>query len=1429
MKKKWIALSCVIVFFGSASIGLWLAKPAITASLEKTVETTINNKLNGTLQFSGMDISLSGKIILEQPVIKDVSGREVFAGKEVAVIINPVHIGAVLSGGTALSVIDSITVDTPVLYLWQNADQVWNVAALIRSGDGQDTFDFTAPVYFQNGTVEGTLSDGTVVRGEDCQGKIDFARYPEIQVDGEGKIDGKHFSVSGSYTSERKYHAAIRSDGIRAVYANAFLPDSVDGMVQNGEIDRVRVFVSQSQRGFVMSGQGDVAQGAAVIQGYDIRDVQGHVSFSADDVVLQHVTGKINEQDVAVEGIVKTNTNTPVFDISVKAPSVNLSAFSGQLQLPLTGTIGLDGKLWGTADDWEGSGKVTAANVTYDNSITIDYANADVSYADHVVSVEKLNANTAGGTIAASGMYDVNSGDYQAKGTAQQMRLERVPGVPEQVSGAVSADFQVLGNSLAQHMQADAHVTGTDIAYNGVAVDRLSGDILYADGIATIQGLTASVAGGTIAGSGTYNVAEKNPDISFTAAELPLAMLESLVSEPLSGTFDAAGHVTGTELDWDLVFSAKNGDVKGMSFDSLYGSIQGTGSHIYIPAVTWRSGEGYHLVSGEADLDTQAVNLRLQTKYIRIEQLLPLAGKEDLPVTGWADNDVVLTGTLDHLKAEGQFHFTDGSYDGYLYKNISAAYRLEDGVVYITDGDISSYDASLSVAGTAGEKLDLQITGKNIDLARIMPGNSMPRQGLIEVYAHIGGTMDTPLVSGSLRAPNITINHMALTDVRGDFGYDGTILRLTGLHFMQHEGAYDGSFMYNMSTKRMNGRADVSRCDIASILKLVNAPIQHVDGEVNGTIMLQGTEDNPALTLKGELSRAFLDGYAIEDTPLDVVFEEGVFHVNNLTLKCGNSVLAAEGTYALHGPVQMNIAAKNFPVQALLDMAGQKDIAVDSPVDFAAELGGTGDAVEANISAQLNGGTINDVSFTNAYALMNVRDGIINVNQAYAARDPYKVSASGTIPVDALAGNRTDKSMDIVVRLDNAGLDILTFLTPYVESAGGRIGGSLNISGTLAEPLVRGSVSTKDGTVKIRDTKYPLEQINGNIAFNGHDVTLNASAVMDKKSAKNPGTISLEGSASWQGWNLENYNLSADMDRLNVDNPYYQGALTGYVHVADSNGIPQISGLASLENVMLDIPLSFEDSTEIPEVGLDVTVSLGNNVRLYNPALYDITLTGSANFQGTAAHPRPSGRFEATRGTIHYLDTNFRLTKAKADFSVMDSFIPVMDVEGQTRVGQYMVQLMLRGQADNMNMGLRSNPPLTRQQIVSLITLRNSGKKQSSLTEEDLDNLMGSGIRMTLNSLGITQEIERALSLDMLTVTNGSLDLNDKKTDLSRNYYNIEMGKYLFNDFMMTAAFGLNHDDNRFGIQYDLGSKFSVNTWKSEESAFIGGLYRYTF
>ena len=67
-----------------------------------------------------------------------------------------------------------------------------------------------------------------------------------------------------------------------------------------------------------------------------------------------------------------------------------------------------------------------------------------------------------------------------------------------------------------------------------------------------------------------------------------------------------------------------------------------------------------------------------------------------MPLTGWADNTITLSGSLDNPTASGSFRLTSGSYAGYLYKNVSADYRLDNGTVYLSNVDISSYTASLA-------------------------------------------------------------------------------------------------------------------------------------------------------------------------------------------------------------------------------------------------------------------------------------------------------------------------------------------------------------------------------------------------------------------------------------------------------------------------------------------------------------------------------------------------------------------------------------------------------------------------------------------------------------------------------------------------------------------------------------------------------------
>ena len=71
MRKKWLVLSAVFVFLLAAFFSLWMERPALMQKLSETVTSTVNDKINGSLTFSAMDVSLSGKVRIQDPVIRD--------------------------------------------------------------------------------------------------------------------------------------------------------------------------------------------------------------------------------------------------------------------------------------------------------------------------------------------------------------------------------------------------------------------------------------------------------------------------------------------------------------------------------------------------------------------------------------------------------------------------------------------------------------------------------------------------------------------------------------------------------------------------------------------------------------------------------------------------------------------------------------------------------------------------------------------------------------------------------------------------------------------------------------------------------------------------------------------------------------------------------------------------------------------------------------------------------------------------------------------------------------------------------------------------------------------------------------------------------------------------------------------------------------
>lgn len=168
-------------------------KAGIDAKLSETVTSTVNDKINGSLTFSAMDVSLSGKVRIQDPVIRDTQGRTVLSGSDIQIFVNPWKIVASLPDGNPAAAIETVDITKPVVHVWQKpADNTWNVATLIKTSKEKTDSGFRAMVRFHDGTVRARLADGTLITGDGGDGTLDFKSYPAIYGDMTLYVDGEN-------------------------------------------------------------------------------------------------------------------------------------------------------------------------------------------------------------------------------------------------------------------------------------------------------------------------------------------------------------------------------------------------------------------------------------------------------------------------------------------------------------------------------------------------------------------------------------------------------------------------------------------------------------------------------------------------------------------------------------------------------------------------------------------------------------------------------------------------------------------------------------------------------------------------------------------------------------------------------------------------------------------------------------------------------------------------------------------------------------------------------------------------------------------------------------------------------------------------------------------------------------------------------------
>ncbi|HWQ61336.1 MAG TPA: translocation/assembly module TamB domain-containing protein, partial [Negativicutes bacterium] len=1270
MRQKAIVLAVVAFVVVSVAGALILNKSqTVMAGMSDRLETELTKALGGAVSVGSLEITALNKVLLYDVSVRDSRGGLIAAGQKVTVVYSPL---ALLSGEAAVEAVTELSLDAPRISLERRADGKWNIDELLdktRSGDSP----FKGKITVSQGTVtviapEGRWQFDKIVAG------FDFAGKPDIALTLAAEYKGAPLELTGHVSREGASMLAGGVTNLDLDGLGALLPTELAVKPAGGRLVQAQIILRRDKGQTVFAGEAKLDGANFDVAGVAVREARGSVAFSDKQVLLFPIAAKVYGQNIELRGKVAFDAAEPALSLTVNAAGFDPQAVSGEI--PLHGPLSFTASIGGTPTR----------------------------------PIIGLNADAFGGKVSGTGSILLDKKEFNIALNGRNLDLATLPDLGVSVAGRGDIDLRMEGTGSLAAAKIAGTVQANAGQVEGIPFATLSAGFYKAGDRLTADYITIGFPGsGVLTAKGTADNGRLN--MTFFGQGIPLTVLAARTGGlDLAGTVDAEGTIDGTTGAPRATarFTAYNGQALQQPFTLAKGGLTLTRSAVTLDAVEAMNGVTRHTVSGSVGLTGgRELNLTVVTRQARAENLVKLIIPGER-LTGNVDNEVTITGPLAAYTATGRLKLSEGSFRGQLIARAEGSYRRERGATELHDFVVNSLNAEVRFDGTisADNRLNLTVAAKDIDLAAVHVNFPYPVAGRANFAGLLTGTPAAPVFSGEVAAASLKLNGQELTSVSGQLSVDSEQLTVPDFGFSQGEGKFSFAGGVGFAGGTIYGDLTAQNGSVAGLLAIFNIQAKDVDGRLDGHVAVGGTVAKPDIWLTGNLTKGKIKNYPLDNIEADIALSNNVVTINRFYAKQGDGVLAARGTATIGGPLDLEISGRAIDaglLTAWLDAAGD----TRGKLTFTAQVTGTSYSPHAAVSLEINGGGVANATFDAMYGLFILDKGSINVNQLMLTKGPYRASAYGTIPLAALNREGRERGtiadqMDLKVRLEQADLSILPLLTGGVAWAAGETKGEVTISGTLAQPLLYGSVVVQGGSVKLKVLAEPIQKVGVDIQFEGDKINIKTF-----DGSMGGGAYRLTGTAALKGLSLADYRILLVLDKLGVNHKYFKGPLQGTLALNSSGGKPVLSGSLIFDSTTINVPIVPEFGRSGLDVGLDLEVVAAKKVRLLNPYLYDLMVEGKARFTGTTLAPEASGRFTAVRGTVNYLRTQFRVDNASADFTQFASFLPVIRLTAETKLEYTRVKLAVNGPLNEMEIHLSSEPAMGQQQILSLLTLRN--------------------------------------------------------------------------------------------------------------------------
>lgn len=322
---------------------------------------------------------------------------------------------------------------------------------------------------------------------------------------------------------------------------------------------------------------------------------------------------------------------------------------------------------------------------------------------------------------------------------------------------------------------------------------------------------------------------------------------------------------------------------------------------------------------------------------------------------------------------------------------------------------------------------------------------------------------------------------------------------------------------------------------------------------------------------------------------------------------------------------------------------------------------------------------------------------------------------------------------------------------PLLEGldAEGELALDVEIVGPWGAPGVVGSGRIRDGDFLVAGFPHALREVSGEIAFDRN--TVRAAEVAGRLGS---GATVLSGSVSFSEAAVDATDLRLRITDARLRYPSDLSAtVNADLQVLGNRDLRLVTGAVRLDeavwsreyelfaNILADLnAVSGTSETEdggFDDLRMDVRVETGSPFRVSN-SLFELQAAADFELRGTAGSPALLGRADLVGGDAFFGAHRFSIVSGRADFIDPEGIEPVFDLEAETTVRSYRVQLRASGTTEQIQANLTSEPPLRETDILRLLSgapeqdlLRAGGEDEvaaasaATLLSQQLSNMIG--------------------------------------------------------------------------------------------------------